>query len=160
MLVVMTTGSVMVLLGTSACFTYILAIQQVPQLVKALILSITKNPYLFLVITNFIFIISTALLDGLPALLIFFPILFPISNDLGIHPLQFTLLAVASNGIGLILPPIGLLLIVVCGIAKTLLSSVFRTMAPYVGILIVSLLVIMFIPWIILVVPRMIWPTL
>ena len=60
----------------------------------------------------------------------------------------------------LLMPPIGLLLIVVCGIAKTSLSSVFRTMAPYVGILIVSLLVIMFIPWIILVVPRMIWPTL
>jgi len=152
------TGSVMILLAVSAVFTYILAIQQVPTMVKTLLLSISTNPYVFLLVSNLTFILTAALLDGLPALLIFFPILFPVAKELGIHPLHFTLLAVASNGIGLILPPVGLLLIVVCGIAKTSLSSVFRTMIPYVGILILSLLVIMFIPWIILVVPRMIWP--
>jgi len=152
------TGSVMFLLGVSASFTYILATQQVPKMVSQLILSFTQNPYVFLVITNLIFIITAALLDGLPALLIFFPIFYPIAKQLGIHPLQFSLLAVASNGIGLILPPVGLLLIVVCGIAKTSLSSVFRTMIPYIAILALSLLVIMFIPWIILVIPRLLLP--
>jgi C4-dicarboxylate transporter DctM subunit len=154
------TGSVMILMGVSAVFTYILATQHVPTMVKNLMLSISDSPYVFIVISNIIFILSAALLDGLPALLIFFPILFPIAGQLGIHPLQYTLLAVAANGIGLILPPIGLLLIVVCGIAKAPLASVFRVMAPYVAILVVSFLIIMFIPWIILVVPRMIWPTL
>lgn len=152
------TGSVMFLLGVSASFTYILATQQVPKMVSQLILSFTQNPYVFLVITNLLFIITAALLDGLPALLIFFPIFYPIAKQLGIHPLQFSLLAVASNGIGLILPPVGLLLIVVCGIAKTSLSSVFRTMIPYIAILALSLLVIMFIPWIILVIPRLLLP--
>jgi len=152
------TGSVMFLLGVSASFTYILATQQVPQMVSQLILSFTQNPYVFLVITNLIFIITAALLDGLPALLIFFPIFYPIAKQLGIHPLQFSLLAVASNGIGLILPPVGLLLIVVCGIAKTSLSAVFRTMLPYIAILILSLLVIMFVPWIILVIPKLLLP--
>jgi C4-dicarboxylate transporter DctM subunit len=152
------TGSVMFLLGVSASFTYILATQQVPQMVSHLILSFTQNPYVFLVITNLIFIITAALLDGLPALLIFFPIFYPIAKQLGIHPLQFSLLAVASNGIGLILPPVGLLLIVVCGIAKTSLSAVFRTMLPYIAILILSLLVIMFVPWIILVIPKLLLP--
>jgi C4-dicarboxylate transporter DctM subunit len=154
------TGSVMLLMGVSAAFTFILATQNVPTMIKTLLLSVSQNPYIFLVITNIVFIVAAALLDGLPALVIFFPILFPISNQLGIHPLQFTLLAVAANGIGLILPPIGLLLIVVCGIAGTSLSSVFRTMIPYVAILVASLIVIMMIPWIILVVPRMIWPAL
>jgi C4-dicarboxylate transporter DctM subunit len=65
---------------------------------------------------------------------------------------------VASTGIGLILPPVGLLLIVVCGIAKTSLSAVFRTMLPYIAILILSLLVIMFVPWIILVIPKLLLP--
>jgi C4-dicarboxylate transporter DctM subunit len=152
------TGSVMFLLGVSASFTYILATQQVPKMVSQLILSFTQNPYVFLVITNLLFIITAALLDGLPALLIFFPIFYPIAKQLGIHPLQFSLLAVASTGIGLILPPVGLLLIVVCGIAKTSLSSVFRTMIPYIAILALSLLVIMFIPWIILVIPRLLLP--
>jgi C4-dicarboxylate transporter DctM subunit len=152
------TGSVMFLLGVSASFTYILATQQVPKMVSQLILSFTQNPYVFLVITNLLFIITAALLDGLPALLIFFPIFYPIAKQLGIHPLQFSLLAVASNGIGLILPPVGLLLIVVCGIAKTSLSAVFRTMLPYIAILILSLLVIMFVPWIILVIPKLLLP--
>jgi len=152
------TGSVMFLLGVSASFTYILATQQVPSMVSQLILSFTQSPYVFLLITNLIFIITAALLDGLPALLIFFPIFYPIAKQLGIHPLQFSLLAVASNGIGLILPPVGLLLIVVCGIAKISLSSVFRTMVPYIAILVLSLLVIMFIPWIILVIPKLLLP--
>ena len=157
---VVITASVLFLLGVSACFTYILATQQVPQMVKSLVLSVTENRYVFLLLTTLIFIISTAVLDGLPALLIFFPIFYPISNQLGIHPLQFTLLAVACNGIGVVVPPIGVLLMIVCGIAKAPISSVLRTMIPYVAVLIISLTVIMFIPWIILVIPRMIWPEL
>jgi tripartite ATP-independent transporter DctM subunit len=152
---ILITGSVMLLLGVSASFTWILATQQVPQMVSKLILSMTTNPYLFLIVTNLVFILAAALLDGLPALLIFFPIFYPTAKQLGIHPLQFSLLAVASNGIGMILPPIGLLLIVVCGIAKTSLSAVFRPMIPYIAILVFTLFVVMFIPWIILVIPRL-----
>jgi tripartite ATP-independent transporter DctM subunit len=155
---VLVTGTVMLLTGASVCLSWILASQHVPELVGDLIISTTRNPHVFLLITMLVFLVTTALLDGLPALLIFFPIFFPISKDLGINPLHFTLLSVAINGIGLILPPIGVLLIVTCGIAKASLSSMFRPMIPYIAILILSFLVIMFVPWIILVIPRMIWP--
>jgi C4-dicarboxylate transporter DctM subunit len=155
---VLITGSVMLMTGASVFLSWILATQHVPEMVGDLITSFTSNPYIFLLITMFVFILTTALLDGLPALLIFFPIFFPVAKKLGIHPLQYTLLAVAANGIGLILPPIGVLLIVSCGIARTSLSSTFRTMIPYIGILIISFLVILFIPWFIMVIPRMIWP--
>jgi C4-dicarboxylate transporter DctM subunit len=157
---VLITGSVMLMTGASVFLSWILATQHVPEMVGDFIMSFTSDRYVFLLITMFVFLITTALLDGLPALLIFFPIFYPIATKLGIHPLQFTLLAVAANGIGLILPPIGVLLIVTCGIARTSLSSMFRPMVPYIGILIISFLVIMFIPWIILVIPRMIWPTI
>ncbi len=157
---VLITGSVMLMTGASVFLSWILATQHVPQMVGDFIMSFTSDRYVFLLITMFVFLVTTALLDGLPALLIFFPIFYPIATKLGIHPLQFTLLAVAANGIGLILPPIGVLLIVTCGIARASLSSMFRPMVPYIGILIISFLVIMFIPWIILVIPRMIWPTI
>lgn len=155
---VLVTGSVMLMTGASVFLSWILATQHVPEIVGELIASFTKNPYVFLLITMLIFLVTTALLDGLPALLIFFPIFFPVARELGIHPLQYTLLAVAANGIGLILPPIGVLLIVTCGIAKANLGSMFRPMVPYIGILIISFLLIMFVPWFILVIPRMIWP--
>lgn len=148
----------MLMTGASVFLSWILATQHVPEMVGALITSFTNSPYVFLLITMLVFLVTTALLDGLPALLIFFPIFYPVSLELGIHPLQYTLLAVAANGIGLILPPIGVLLIVTCGIARANLGSMFLPMMPYIGILIISFLLIMFVPWIILVIPRMIWP--
>lgn len=155
---VLITGSVMLMTGASVFLSWILATQNVPQMVGELITSYTNSPYVFLLITMLVFLVTTALLDGLPALLIFFPIFYPVALELGIHPLQYTLLAVAANGIGLILPPIGVLLIVTCGIARANLGSMFRPMIPYIGILIISFLFIMFVPWVILVIPRMIWP--
>ena len=148
----------MLMTGASVFLSWILATQHVPEIVGGLITSFTNSPYVFLLITMLVFLITTALLDGLPALLIFFPIFYPVALELGIHPLQYTLLAVAANGIGLILPPIGVLLIVTCGIARANLGSMFRPMIPYIGILIISFLFIMFVPWIILVIPRIIWP--
>ena len=155
---VLITGSVGILTGASMLFSWILATQQVPQMVAKVILSYTTNPYLFLVISNLIFIVAAGLMDGLPALLIFFPILYPVSIQLGIHPIHFALLAVASNGIGLVLPPIGLVFIVLCSIAKVSVSMVMRPMIPYVAILVVSLLVVLLIPWLVLILPRLALP--
>ena len=154
---VLVTGSVMLMVGACIFLSWILATQQVPEMVGELIASFSKNPYVFLLITMLVFIVTTALLDGLPALLIFFPIFYPIALQLDIHPLQYTLLAVAAEGIGLILPPIGMLLIVTCGIAGANLGSMFRPMIPYIGILMITFMLIMFVPWSILVIPRMIW---
>ena len=155
---VLVSGSVMLMTGASVFLGWILAMQHVPEAVGTIIAAFTRDPHVFMLITMCVFIVTTALLDGLPALLIFFPIFFPLSKQLGIHPLQFTLLAVAADGIGLILPPIGVILIVVCGIGKVSLSSTFKPMIPYIAILLLSFLVIMFVPWFIMVIPRMIWP--
>jgi TRAP-type C4-dicarboxylate transport system permease large subunit len=110
------------------------------------------------VVANLFFIVTTGLMDGLPALLIFYPILYPIALKFGIHPIHFTLLAVAASGIGLILPPIGLVFIIMCSISKTPASSLFRPMLPYVLILVATFFVILFIPWFVLLVPRLAIP--
>jgi len=96
-----------------------------------------------------------AVLDGIPALILFFPILMPVSNALGIDPLHFTLLSVAALGIGLIIPPVGIMLLVICSITKTPVGSVTRVMTPYLAILGVCLLVIIAVPWFVLVLPRL-----
>jgi TRAP-type C4-dicarboxylate transport system permease large subunit len=152
------TGSMGLLVGASTLFSWILATQQVPEMVGNLMMSFTKNPYVFLVVANLFFIVTTGLMDGLPALLIFYPILYPIALKFGIHPIHFTLLAVAASGIGLILPPIGLVFIIMCSISKTPASSLFRPMLPYVLILVATFFVILFIPWFVLLVPRLAIP--
>jgi tripartite ATP-independent transporter DctM subunit len=152
------TGSMGLLVGASTLFSWILATQQVPEMVGNLMMSFTKNPYVFLVVANLFFIVTTGLMDGLPALLIFYPILYPIALKFGIHPIHFTLLAVAASGIGLILPPIGLVFIIMCSISKTPASSLFWPMFPYVLILVATFFVILFIPWFVLLVPRLAIP--
>ena len=105
--VVTVLGSVGLLVGSTTIFSWIMAIQQVPEALSQVILSISTDPYVFLLIVNLFFIVATGLMDGMPALLIFFPILYPIAQKLGIHPIHFTICAVAATGIGLILPLCG-----------------------------------------------------
>ncbi len=151
-------GSVGLLIGGTTIFGWILATQQVPETLGRLLLSISTSPYVFLVIVNLFFVIATGLMDGLPAMLIFYPILYPIASKLGIHPIHFTLCAVAASGIGLILPPIGLVFVVMCSISNAAPSSLFRPMIPYILILIACLLVILFIPWLVLILPKLVVP--
>ena len=156
--VVLITGSVMFLVGVATSFSWIMASEQFPELIGTIIKPLTNSPYAFLLISNIIFIFSSALLDGIPALIIFFPVLYPVAMDFGINPLHFGLLSVACSGIGLVIPPIGLLLIVVSALGKIQLSQVSKPMIPYVAILIVGLLVITYIPWITLILPRIVFP--
>jgi C4-dicarboxylate transporter DctM subunit len=88
-------------------------------------------------------------------LIIFYPILATTVAKFGIDPLHFGLLSVAALGIGLILPPIGLLLVVVCQIGNVSLSAVSRPMVPYILILVASLLAIAYVPAVTLILPRL-----
>jgi tripartite ATP-independent transporter DctM subunit len=155
---VMTTGSVMFLAGGSMIFAWIMVHEHVPEMVGNVLLFLTNDPRIFLIISVFIFILAAGILDGLPALLIFFPILHPIAQKFGINSLHFALIAVACNGVGLVLPPIGLLLIIVASIGKVSLSSIFKPMLPYVAILIVSLIIITFNSWFVLLLPNLLLP--
>lgn len=148
------TGAIGLVLGAAAAFTSLLALSGIPAQVASAVTSLSRNPIVFLVAANLIFMLFGAILDGIPALLLFVPILMPVSNQLGIDPLHFTLVAVASLGIGLIIPPIGILLLVICSITQAPLGEVSRAMWPYLVILGVCLLFIIAVPSVVLVLPR------
>ncbi|OGA59310.1 MAG: hypothetical protein A3G81_20035 [Betaproteobacteria bacterium RIFCSPLOWO2_12_FULL_65_14] len=150
----MITGAVGLILGAASGFSTLLALEGVPDRVGAFITGLSSNPILFLILVNLTFMIFGAILDGIPALLLFLPIFLPVSASLGIDPLHFTLLSVASLGVGLVLPPIGIMLLVVCSVTKTPLGAVSRAMLPYLGILALCLLLIIAVPEIVLVLPR------
>lgn len=148
------TGVILILIGTASIFSWIMANQQIPQAITRFMLHIGE-PWLFLLLSSIVILIGSAVLDGLPAIIILYPILLPIAAKLGLDPLHFTLVMVAAEGIGIVLPPVGLCLIVICGISKVSLSAVTRPLLPYILVMFLSLIVIMYVPWITLIVPRL-----
>jgi C4-dicarboxylate transporter DctM subunit len=150
-----TTGAVSLLAGVATSMAWVFATMAVPQAVADTLLSITTSPWLLLTLVMIVMIVFASLLDGLPALIIFYPILATTVAKFGIDPLHFGLLSVAALGIGLILPPIGLLLVVVCQIGNVSLSAVSRPMVPYILILVASLLAIAYVPAVTLILPKL-----
>jgi len=148
------TGAIGLILGAATGFTSILALEGAPTAVGNLVSSVSTNPIVFMIAANLIFIFFGAILDGIPALLLFIPILMPVASSLGIDPLHFTLVSVASLGVGLVIPPIGIMLLVICSITQTPLAVVARAMLPYLVILGACLLFIIAVPTVVLVLPR------
>lgn len=148
------TGAIGLVLGAAAAFASLLAIEGIPSRIASVVVGASQNPLVFLMLANLLFMVFGALLDGIPALLLFLPILMPVSNQLGIDPLHFTLVSVASLGIGLVIPPIGIMLLVICSITEAPLAAVSRAMWPYLVILLGCLLFMIAVPWVVLVLPR------
>ena len=147
------TGTVCLLVGAATGFSWILATHQVPQALGNFVGSVSEGRVIFLILTIAVFLFFGMILDGLPAILIFFPILYPIAQSLGLHPLHFGVLVIAVVGIAIVAPPIGLCLVIICSLAKIKLTDTIRPLIPYTLILVGDLVVIAFWPWLILVLP-------
>ncbi len=137
-----------------SAFVGLLTVERVPQAMAALVTSISSSPWIFLLASNIIFVVFGAILEGLPALIVFVPVMYPIALQFGIDPLHYGILIIASIGIGVFLPPIGVGLFIACAIAKMNIADSARHMAPYLVILFAGLLVVTFVPWFTLVLPR------
>lgn len=148
------TAMIMLLVGVATVFSWILTVERVPQAVAVLVTGISSSPWVFLLISNIIFIVFGAILEGLPALIVFVPVMYPIALQLGIDPLHYGILIIASIGIGIFLPPIGVGLFIACAIGKMNMMDAAKYMAPYLGILFLGLLVVTFVPWFTLVLPQ------
>ena len=148
------TGVVCLLVGAATSFSWILATYQVPQMLGSFIGSVSEGRVVFLLLTIAVFFVFGMILDGLPAILIFFPILFPIAQTLGINPLHFGVLVIAIVGISIVAPPIGLCLVIICSLAKIKLSDTIKPLIPYTLILVIDLIVMAFWPWLVLILPR------
>ena len=82
-------------------------------------------------LTVALFVVVGALLEGLPALLIFGPILFPISRSIGVDPVHYGIVVIAAMGIAFFLPPVGVGLTIAAGIGRVDIDEVSRTYVPY-----------------------------
>jgi tripartite ATP-independent transporter DctM subunit len=141
------------LIASASVFTWLLARDQVPQLVSGWLLAISNEQWFFLLASVVIFTFFAALLEGFPAVIILGPIFYPIAAQMGVSALHFSIIIVACVGIGLFLPPVGVALFIACGIARSSMTRVMPTFWAYLAVLLAGLLIVAFVPWITLVLP-------
>jgi tripartite ATP-independent transporter DctM subunit len=148
-------GMVLLLVGTASLLSWIFAAESVPGLISNLIMRISSSPAPFLLITISVFVVFGAFLEGLPALIIFTPILFPIMRNFPINPLHYGIIMITSLGIGLFQPPIGIGFLIACALGKVNVERATRAYVPFFIVLLIGALIVAFVPWFTLVLPRM-----
>jgi tripartite ATP-independent transporter DctM subunit len=141
-------GLVLFIVAAAQSLAFTLTLQQVPHaLAEAMIaLSQTSGTWLFLLLSILILIVMGSVLEGAAALIIFGPLLVPVAGQLGIAPLHFGVVLVIAMGIGLFAPPLGLGLYGACLIGDVPIEVTVKPMLGYLGLLLLCLLVIAFVP--------------
>ena len=148
------TATTLWVLAAASAFAWILVREWVPQMLGEWIRGIGAGRAEFMALTVALFVVIGALLEGLPALLIFGPILFPISRLVGVDPVHYGIVVVAAMGIAFFLPPIGVGLTIAAGIGRVDIDEVSRSYVPYLIALLIGLALIAAFPSITLVLPR------
>jgi len=149
------TGIVLFLIGVASVFSWLLTLQQVPQDLANLMLKISNNPQVFLLLTNFVFLFIGAVLEGIPAIIMFTPIFLPIAQKLGVDPVHFGILLIANMGIGVFLPPVGANFFIACSVAGVPISHGARALAPYLVVMFCTIMIMTFWPGLILLLPKL-----
>jgi tripartite ATP-independent transporter DctM subunit len=137
---------VMMLIGFSAAFGYMMALMQVPARATYFFLAIASNKYELLMMINILLILLGTFMDMAPMILICTPILLPVILKFGIDPVHFGMILLVNSGIGLITPPVGPTLFVGCAIGKVTMEEVSRELWPFYGAMCAALLVVTYVP--------------
>ena len=141
-----TLSIVLILIATSAVFGYCLTMLHVPDMAARAITGISDNPIVVAMLLNLILLILGCIMDMAPIILIATPILLPIATSIGIHPIQFGIIVVLNCGIGLLTPPVGSVLFIGSAVAKLPMEKVVKATLPFYLCMIITLLLITFIP--------------
>ena len=141
-----TTAVVMLLIGASSGMGWIMTMANIPQTVSAALLGLSDNPILILLAINLLLIFVGTFMDMTPAVLIFTPIFLPVAQSLGMHEVHFGIMMIANLSIGLCTPPVGTCLFIGCGVGKTTIAKVTKTMLLFFGAMVGALLVITYVP--------------
>ena len=137
---------VMMLIGFSAAFGYMMALMQVPARATEFFIAIASNKYELLMMINILLILLGTFMDMAPMILICTPILLPVILKFGIDPVHFGMILLVNSGIGLITPPVGPTLFVGCAIGKVTMEEVSRELWPFYGAMCAALLVVTYVP--------------
>ncbi|GHV82719.1 membrane protein [Spirochaetia bacterium] len=153
-----TLGIVMILIGTSGAFAWVLAYLKVPAMIASGILGVSKNPVVITLILQVIMLFLGTLLDMSAIILIATPILLPIAVSIGFDPVHFGIVMMLNLGIGLLTPPVGSTLFIGSAISGIKIEVLAKTMLPFYAVMLIVLMIITFIPQMVMFLPDMLMP--
>lgn len=152
-----TTVMLMFIVGNALLFAHVLTTERIPQAIAEQIMSAGMSPWVFLLVVNLILLVAGNFMEPTGIILILAPILFPISQQLGIDPIHLGVIMVVNMEIGMVTPPVGLNLFVTSGVTGMSLMEVTRAALPWLSVLLVFLVIVTYVPAISLALPNMIF---
>ena len=147
-------GQVLVVVACASLFTWVITVNQVPQSVTAFLQQAVHNKYVLLLIINVILLIAGTFIDTTSAIVIFAPLFIPLVKAMGIDLIHFGMIIAVNLTIGMCTPPLGVCLFVSGSIAKISLKDQMHDLIPMLGVLLVVLLMVTYIPELTLFLPR------
>ena len=148
------TAAILVIAAGAAPFGWILGVEQAPQHVAELLTSISREPWIILLILNISLLIAGMFMETLAIMIILVPILIPLLTDLQINLLHFGIVLLVNLVIGQITPPVGVLMFVASSVSKTHLGLIVKEIGPFVFALIAALALLTYVPWLSLWLPE------
>ena len=144
--VVRTVGMVMIMIGFSIAFGYMMAIMRVPAMATQFFVDISTDRYMFLLWVNILLLALGTFMDLAPMLLICTPIFLPVIKAFGIDPVHFGIIMILNLGIGLLTPPVGPTMVVGCAIGRVSMEAVSRSILIFYVPMVIVLVLITYIP--------------
>ena len=141
-------GAILLIIGTASAMAWSLTQAGFAQTLADLMIGLPGGRAGFLAVSVVLFIVLGSVLEGLPAMVLFGPLLFPVAQQLGIHLVQYGIVAILAMGIGLFSPPFGVGFYQTCLIGKVSSDEAFGRIWPYMAMLIVALIIVAALPWI------------
>ena len=139
---VVNTATISFLIVTANLFGFIIAYEQIPQLVAESMLSLSDNPLVFLLLVNIFLLLIGTVLDGIAALIILVPVMMPLLVTYQIDPVHFGVIICINLTIGLLTPPVGTGLFIVSSIADVKFERLVKAIMPFLGMAIIVLLIL------------------
>jgi len=143
---VKTTGVVLLLIGVSGMFQYLMALYQVADLAGATLASISTNPWVIFFLINLILFLLGTFMDMASTILICTPIFLPIAMQYGMDPVQFGMVMLINCALGLNTPPVGTTQFIGCAIGGISVGEVMKTILPFYGALVAALMLVTYVP--------------
>ena len=140
------TASVLLIIGMSASFAWILTIEGIPQTIANWIVQMQLSPWTFLIVINIFLLLFGIFIEPLPGVMVLVPILAPVAAKVGIDPIHFAMIVIYNLTLGMITPPVGGLLFVTSNVSRVPLSDLTRELKPFLWAHGFVLVVLTFVP--------------
>jgi tripartite ATP-independent transporter DctM subunit len=140
-------GAILFIIGTATGMSWALTQSGFSHSLAHLMTSVPGGSYGFLLVSIAAFVVLGSVLEGIPAMVLFAPLLFPVAKAMGIHEVHYAIVIILAMGIGLFAPPFGLGYYAACTIGRVNPDIAIRRIWPYLGALLAGLLIVAFVPW-------------